>query len=86
MWAYRDPSRVGYDSIGADYYLEKPWGFDRGGDSQSAYYEAEIPDCTKEEAEAMGHQAPLCFYLINSPLNSFTFNPCASWGPICPGL
>ena len=34
----------------------------------------------KEEAEAMGQQAPLCFYIISSPLNSFTFNPCATGG------
>ncbi len=57
MWAYRDPSRLGYDSVGANLYLEKPFGFSSGGDSQTAYYEAEIPDCTKEEAEAIGERA-----------------------------
>ena len=31
MWAYRDPNRVGYDSVGANFYLEKPFGFDGGG-------------------------------------------------------
>ena len=56
MWAYRDPTRVGYDSIGADYYLEKPFGFGRN-DSQSRYYEAEMPDCTKEVAEDIGERA-----------------------------
>ena len=57
MWAYRDPNRVGYDSIGASFYLEKPYGFDTHGDSQTAYYEAEIPDCTEEEANAIGESA-----------------------------
>ena len=56
MWAYRDPTRVGYDSIGANYYLEKPFGFGRN-DSESAYYEVEMPDCTKEEAENIGERA-----------------------------
>lgn len=58
MWAYRDPTRVGYDSVDANYYTEKPWGYGRGGDSESAYYEADIPDtCTKEQAEAIGERA-----------------------------
>jgi len=57
MWAYRDPYRMGYDSVEANFYTEKPWAFDRGGDSQTAYYAAEIPDCTKEEAEAIGERA-----------------------------
>lgn len=58
MWAYRDPNRVGYDAIGANYYTEKPLGFDHGGDSQSAYYSADIPDtCTKAEAEEIGKKA-----------------------------
>ena len=57
MWAYRDPTRVGYDSVDANYYLEKPFGFSTGGDSQSAYYEAEIPDCSMEEAKAIGEGA-----------------------------
>ena len=56
MWAYRDPNRVGYDSVGANYYLEKPLFFNTGGDSQTAYYEAEIPDCTKEEAEEIAEK------------------------------
>ena len=56
MWAYRDPNRVGYDSIDANFYLEKPFGFGRN-DSESAYYEAEMPDCTKEEAELIGERA-----------------------------
>ena len=51
MWAYRDPNHVGYDSVGANYYFENPYAFNTNGDSQTAYYEAEIPDCTKEEAE-----------------------------------
>ena len=58
MWAYRDPYRVGYDSVGANFYLEKPFGFRSGGDSNSAYYEAEIPDTfTLEEAKAIGERA-----------------------------
>ena len=56
MWAYRDPNRVGYDSVDASYYLEKPFGFGRN-DSESAYYEVEIPDCTREEAEDIGERA-----------------------------
>lgn len=57
MWAYRDPNRVGYDSIDADYYLEKPFGFGRN-DSESAYYDADIPDgMTVEEREALGEKA-----------------------------
>lgn len=44
MWAYRDQNRVGYDSVGANFYLEKPFGFDGGGDCQTSYYSAEIPD------------------------------------------
>ena len=51
MWAYRDPNRVGYDSVGANYYTQKPLSFNTRGDSQTAYYEADIPDtCTKSEA------------------------------------
>lgn len=57
MWAYRDPNRVGYDSIGANYYLKMPDSFQRGGDSQTAYYEADIPDsCTEEEAKVIGEK------------------------------
>lgn len=57
MWAYRDPNRVGYDSIDADYYLEKPFGFGRD-DSETAYYDADIPDgLTEEEKKAIGEKA-----------------------------
>ena len=58
MWAYRDPSRVGYDSVEANFYMEEPFGFRSGGDSCSAYYAAEIPDTfTTEEAKIIGEQA-----------------------------
>ena len=49
---------MGYDSFGANYYTEKPFGFDSGGDSQTAYYQAEIPDgYTKEQVNEIGEKA-----------------------------
>lgn len=58
MWAYRDTNRVGYDSVGANFYLEKPFGFDSGGDGQTSYYSAEIPDTfTIKEAKEIGEKA-----------------------------
>ena len=57
MWTYRDANRVGYDSIGSNYYLEKPFGFNSSKDSQTAYYEADIPDTyTIEEEKLIGEK------------------------------
>ena len=58
MWAYQDHSRTGYDSFGANFYTEKPFGFSSRGDGQTAYYDADIPDtCTKEDAQRIGEKA-----------------------------
>lgn len=58
MWAYRDPNRVGYDCVEANYYASEPFGFRHGGDSESAYYMAEIPDTfTEKERDAIGERA-----------------------------
>lgn len=58
MWAYRDTNRVGYDLVGANFYLEKLFGFDSDEEGQTSYYSYEIPDTfTIKEAKEIGEKA-----------------------------
>lgn len=56
IWGYSDPTRVGYDTVGASYYLEKPSTFSGIGSTQ--VYEIDIPDTfTLEQAKELGKSA-----------------------------